>query len=259
MNCCICGAVKNCEEYLPDVFKNIEKIQTLFDNVDIILFYDKSTDDTFNILKTYQNKYNNLYIFVNSKEISKFRTIRLAYARNFCIKFIFSSIKNYKYFIMMDFDNVCSSPININVLNKYLNRSDWDCLTFNKPDYYDIWALSKYPYLISFFHFRKNPHDKIKNYINDLLFKLENNELLQCLSAFNGFGIYRKDKFINCSYNGKFNLNLFPKHLIKINKDIVNSDLDFSLIEDCEHRNFHVEAIIKNNANICITKDILFN
>lgn len=262
MNCCICGAIKNCEKYLPDVFKNIEKIQTLFDDTDIVLIYDKSTDNTLDILTTYKNKYNNLYIFVNEKEVSQFRTIRLAHARNLCINFIFSSKKNYKYFIMMDFDDVCSSPINLNILSKYLNRTDWDCLTFNKPDYYDIWALSKYPYLISFFHFNNNVHDKIKKYINDLLSNLADDQLLKCWSAFNGFGIYRKDKFVNCSYNGIFNINLFPKKLVKINKYYVNSDLKLSStsqIEDCEHRNFHVEAIRKNNATVCISKDILFS
>jgi len=258
MKCCICGAVKTCEKYLPDVFKNIEQIKQLFDYIDIVLVYDNSSDKTLDILKQYQEKYNNLYYYVNKTEISKYRTVRLAHARNICINFVFSSKQNYDYFIMMDFDDVCSTPINIDVLNKYLHRNDWDCLSFNKNDYYDIWALSKYPYFISFFHFKNNPHDKIKQYINNLLSKLNDDELLKTCSAFNGFAIYKTHKFINCSYNGYFNINLFPKHLIKNNINAVGSEISYLLLEDCEHRNFHVESIIKNNANICISKDILF-
>ena len=56
MNCCICGPVKNCGAYLSKVLENIEKIGSLFDDYTILIYYDKSTDDTLKILKEYQNK-----------------------------------------------------------------------------------------------------------------------------------------------------------------------------------------------------------
>ena len=56
MNCCICGAVKNCEPYLNKVFENIEKIGSLFDDYKIVIYYDSSTDNTLNVLKEYQIK-----------------------------------------------------------------------------------------------------------------------------------------------------------------------------------------------------------
>lgn len=258
MKCCICGTVKNCEKYMNDVLKNMKLIGLLFEDFDIILFYDNSEDKTLNILKDFQKENNNLYIYINKNEISKYRTVRLAYGRNKCIEFVFSSKKNYDFFIMMDCDDVCSSNINIDVLKKNLKRDDWDCLTFNKKDYYDIWALSKYPYLISFFHFKKNPHDKIKENIKKLISNLKDDELLKCCSAFNGFGIYRKNKFQNCSYEGVFNINLFSKYIVNENIYAVGSNLDLSNIEDCEHRSFHVQAINKNEARIFISPDILF-
>lgn len=258
MKCCICGTVKNCEKYLTNVFKNTEIIGSLFEDFDIVIFYDNSTDNTLNILKNYQKQKNNFFLYINKNEISKHRTIRLAYARNKCINFVFSNTKNYDFFIMMDFDDVCSTNINIDVLKKNLKRDDWDCLTFNKSDYYDIWALSKFPYLLSFFHFEKNPHDKMKTYITQLLNNLKKDELLRCWSAFNGFGIYRKNKFENCIYNGVFNINLFPKYFLEKNISEVGGSLKLSDIEDCEHRNFHVQAIIKNDAKIFISPDILF-
>ena len=258
MKCCICGAVKNCEQYLYKVFKNMELIGTLFEDYTICLFYDNSKDNTLNILKEYKNKNNKLFFYVNKKDISKYRTVRLAYARNTCLNFINSNCKDYDFFIMMDCDDVCSTNINLNVLQKYLQREDWDGLTFNKKDYYDIWALSKYPYMISFFHFKNNNHDKIKKYITSLLSNLKEDELLQCCSSFNGFGIYRKSKFINCTYNGVFDINLFSKETISKNISAVNSKLKLSMIEDCEHRSFHVQANLKNNAKICISPHILF-
>jgi hypothetical protein len=54
MNCCFCGPIKNCAPYLKKVLENIEKLGSLFDDYRIVLYYDKSNDDTLNILKTYQ-------------------------------------------------------------------------------------------------------------------------------------------------------------------------------------------------------------
>jgi len=51
MNCCICGPVKNCGPYLQKVLDNMEKIGSIFDDYQIIIYYDKSSDNTLNILK----------------------------------------------------------------------------------------------------------------------------------------------------------------------------------------------------------------
>jgi hypothetical protein len=59
MNCCICGPVKNCAPYLNKVFENIEKIGSIFDDYKIVLYYDRSTDNTLNMLIEYQKKIQN--------------------------------------------------------------------------------------------------------------------------------------------------------------------------------------------------------
>ena len=46
MKCCICGPVRNCGPYLNKVLENIEKIGSIFDDYQIMIFYDNSTDDT---------------------------------------------------------------------------------------------------------------------------------------------------------------------------------------------------------------------
>ena len=55
---------------------------------------------------------------------------------------------------MMDFDDVCSKPINIDVLKQGL-LLDKDCVTFNNKNYYDFWALSIDSYQYSAWHFNK--------------------------------------------------------------------------------------------------------
>ncbi len=56
MNCCICGPVKNCSSYLKKVLENIDKIGSLFDDYIILIYYDKSSDNTLEILHLFSFK-----------------------------------------------------------------------------------------------------------------------------------------------------------------------------------------------------------
>ena len=259
MKCCICGAVKNCAPYLEKIFENIEKVGSLFDDYVIILYCDIGGDDTVQKLKKYQQKNDKLKFYVNKIEISPHRTHRIANARNGCLQMIRANYSDYNMFIMMDCDDVCSPDIKIDVLKKYLYRNDWDSLSFNKsPDYYDIWALSIRPYIFSYRHFEGNILNNTKQYITDLLRKVPQNGLLKCSSAFNGFAIYRMHKFLNCNYDGKLRLDLIPPNYLARNVQVNKSQIKTDLVEDCEHRAFHMEAINKNGARIRISPEILF-
>jgi len=271
MKCCICGAVKNVAQFLDKIFENMEKIGTLFDEYVIILCYDNSSDDTLQKIKNYQLAHpNKLFLYVNKIEISRFRTRRLAYARNCCLELIKSQFSNYEFFIMMDCDDVCSEDVNLNVLNRNLRRNDWDALSFNKSFYYDIWALSIRPYVFSYVHFNEVDYWKVQHYITHLLNNLPPNRLLKCMSAFNGFSIYRTHKFINCKYDGRPRPDLIPSPFLiqnmKVNKspivyknrEIKDGCIVNGLNEDCEHRAFHLEAIRKNGARIRISPEIVF-
>ena len=202
MKCCICGPVRNCKPFLDTVFENIEKIGSIFDDYEILVFYDKSNDNTLEKLKEYQLKNSRLKLYVNKTLISKYRTHRLAYARNFCLNYVKSlNLTEYPFFIMMDFDDVNCKNVRPEILKKYLTRNDWDGLSFNTfPKYYDIWGLSIYPYCFSYNHFKNDQnhnYDTIQNYIVNKLNNLESEKLLKCISSFNGFSIYRTIKFMN--------------------------------------------------------------
>jgi hypothetical protein len=268
MKCCFCGPVKNCGIFLDTVFSNIEKLSKLFDDYCIVIYYDHSNDNTLQKLKEYQNKNKKLIFFVNIIPVSKYRTHRIANARNVCLNYIQNNLIDYDFFIMMDFDDPNCKNCNPEILKKYLIRNDWDGLSFNSsPGYYDIWGLSIYPFYFSYNHFNNNfrYHNIIRLYINNLLNKLKPEQLLPCISSFNGFSIYRKDKFINCKYDGRVRMDLFPKEYIITHSKAQKSKIvykDYGHIkgkyEDCEHRAFHMESIIKNKANIMISPELLF-
>jgi hypothetical protein len=266
-SCCICGTVKNCGKYIDDVFKNIKEIIGLFNDYHIIIYYDNSQDDTYEKLNKYKSIYK-MKIHHNKTYFSNYRTHRLAFGRNYCLNVIKKYFSNFKYFIMMDFDDVCSNKININILKKHIrNDKRWDALSFNRKNYYDIWALSIRPYIFSYVHF-KDYHtvlNNMGNYINKLLDCLDKNNLLSCFSAFNGFCIYKTNIFIDCVYDGRLRLDLISSEYLKETIKKNNSEITFNKEcwlspehEDCEHRSFHFDAINKKNARIFISPEILF-
>lgn len=275
MNCCICGTVKNCGKYLIKVLYNMEKIGSIFNDYQIVIYYDKSTDNTLNLLKQYQKNNSKMIFYVNKQPVSPFRTHNLAIARNFCLNFVKQNKEKFPFFIMMDCDDVNCKEINIDNLKKYLYRNDWDGLSFNtKPKYYDIWALSIYPFCFSYNHFENNVkyYNIIQEYVDGLLKKAQTeNKLLECISSFNGFSIYRTCKFLNTYYDGRVRIDIIPKPNLNSHKNVTKSKLVFKQYfkpdgkvnvdgryEDCEHRAFHIQARQNSGARILISPDVLF-
>jgi len=257
--CCICGTVRDCEKYLDKILKTMEQVGSIFDDYKIILYYDVSRDKTLDKLKLYKDKNNRFDFYVNPDKLLEYRTHRISKGRNYCLNYIRENCSDYEYFIMMDCDNRCERDINLNLLNAYLLRNDWDSLSFDHPDgYYDDWALSIGPYFISktVCKYGSNQVD----YINRLIRETPRNNLISCYSAFNGFAIYRTPKFLNCFYDGRLRFDYIPKVLLKRNKMVssgIKSPIEHPR-EDCEHRFFHYQAIYKNKARIRISPTRLF-
>ena len=200
-HCCICGTVKNCGKYLEKVLENIEKIGALFSGFKIIISYDVSSDNSLEILQKYQELHPLLMILhVNTDPTHEYRVYNIAKARNTCLDIIRQQFINYEYFIMMDCDDVCSDIRDLEPLKYYLdiNTKEWDSISFNKDPYYDLWALSKYPYSFSCMHFKD--WQAWGPFIENIISKTPPKTLISCLSAFNGFAIYKTNKFINWSY-----------------------------------------------------------
>lgn len=258
MKCCICGTVKNCGKYLDRIFANMEVIGALFEDYSIVLYYDNSNDNTLQKIMEYKQKNAKCVYHVNSTPVSKFRTYNIAKGRNYCIKYIRDNYPEYEYFIMIDCDDVCSKNVQTAVLKGVLERDDWDSVSFNRPYYYDLWALSIGPYVFSCHHFN-NGYMLWKNYIHSVMKNASKTELIPCASAFNGFAIYRTNKFLNCVYDGRLRTDYIPINAMR--KNIAQAgriNYQHGKHQDCEHRHFHFQAIALNRARIRISPLYLF-
>jgi len=256
--CVFCGTVKNCGPYLVKVFQNIEKMATVFKEYAIVLYYDNSSDDTLQKLKDYQLKNPKLSFYVNQSPTTPYRTHNIAKGRNYCLEAIRSRYADFEYFIMMDCDDVCSSDVNLRVLYKTLMmESQWDAISFNKNSYYDTWALSIFPLTFSCWHFKD--YNAWPKYINKVLRETPKNSLIKCYSAFNGFAIYKLEKFANCFYDGRLRIDYIPKGILDANiRKSGPLRITKDSMEDCEHRFFHYSGILKNGARIRISPEIVF-
>jgi glycosyltransferase involved in cell wall biosynthesis len=256
--CCICGTVKNCGPFLDKVLKNIQTIGKIFDDYKIIISYDHSSDNSLQILQKYESINDNFILHVETEPQTPYRTHNIARARNKCLDIIRNNFSDYEYFIMIDCDDVCSEPVKLEYILYYLTiNTDWDSISFNKKPYYDTWALSKYPYVFSNMHF-KNP-EGYGRFIEKIIENTPTKTLIPCLSAFNGFAIYRTEKFINYFYDPTPRLDLIPKHLIENNIRLCGPMYlkDKGAIVDCEHRSFHLMAV-NNGARIRIAPEVIF-
>jgi len=257
--CCICGTVKNCAPYLEKVFANIQTIGNIFDDYKIIIAYDTSSDDSLDILQKYELEHPNKFILhIETQPLTNLRVHNIARARNKCLDIIRSNFAEYEYFIMIDCDDICSNPVNLEPILYYLIvNKEWDSISFNKKPYYDTWALSKYPYVFSNMHF--NNFKIYQSFIEKIIANTPPKTLIPCLSAFNGFAIYRTPMFINYFYDPKPRLDLIPKHLIEKNIQLCGPMYlkGKAVIVDCEHRSFHLMAV-NNGARIRIAPEVIF-
>ena len=255
--CCIFGTVMNCGKYLDSVFENMECIGNLFEDYAIVVYYDRSMDNTITKLKEYSKRNLRFSFYTNTELMSPHRTHNIAKGRNYCLDQLRKKYSDFPYFIMMDCDDVCSTQMNIDVLRKWLCRyAEWDSLSFSRKPYYDIWALSIDDYMFSCFHFEPNYTEQLGRYITLKLNSCSSDKLISCYSAFNGFAIYKTEIFMNCEYDGKLTIDYLPI------KDIIKKfgPISYKVYphEDCEHRRFHYEAIQLHGARIRISSDQLF-
>ena len=209
-------------------------------------------------------------VLINREPLTPYRTQNIANARNSILQKMREVDGNGQFpvFIMMDFDDVCAAPLDINVLKRALNsESEWDSISFNRPFYYDIWAVSVKPFIYSAWGWDE-PREVVKimrEYIVKKLNNLKEGELLECSSAFNGFALYKSALFLKCEYDWRRPLKYMTAQDIKKNRRVIGSRNKLSPLNesaeesDCEHRSFHMSAIHRFGARIRISPEILFN
>ena len=271
----VCGTVRNCEQHLDACFHNIKRIIEKYADFRIIISFDKSDDKSLLKLVKYKHEFGDkMDLIINRNTLSNIRTENISNARNLIIhrirKYIESGfdMNKWKYFIMMDMDDVCSHYMDYDVITRAFIKSDrWDSVSFNRPGYYDLWALSIDSFIYSCWGWRDpmNVVEVMRSYIVEKMNQTSLDDYVECQSAFNGFAIYKTAKFIDCDYDWRM-----PKQYMKLeelleNKRILGNRPSFSPLDkqtdepDCEHRSFHMMATAKNGARIRISPEVLFH
>lgn len=271
-NCVICLPIMNCGNYLKQVLANVIKITSIFNKCAIVFGYDHSTDNSLQIINDFKTNNTNtnidVRILINNNKRYRYRTHNLEFIRNLMISHVYDNFSDYHFFIMMDSDDVCSAPININMLKNHVNNNSiWDSLSFNRKNYYDIWALQYDQFIHHCRSFSFNSWPVIHFMKDDITKKLNTcDKYFKVYSAFNGFAIYKMNKFKNIKYDGKtqyyFDNNKINSLVKYLNENVKTKRRHIflkNIRENCEHIGFHINAIRKNNARIYITKDVLFN
>jgi len=267
-NVACCLAIRNCGQYLNKIFKNLDLLSEHFINFYVICVYDNCNDNTEQLLNEYKKKSTfKVLLFHNKNNKSNLRTVRIANSRNICLDIIENTL-NIDFHFVIDADNVNILKWDIDLIKYYLNTDDWDCLSFNRKSYYDIWALLYDNYKHHCWGFKNSQAvvNFMRKDIVNKLNKLKDYELYNCLSAFNGFAIYRTNIFNNMRYDGtylKFKTLVTDKErIITLNKlrTIMNNKLINinNYQQHCEHLYYHLSAIKNNNARIRISKKILY-
>lgn len=251
------GAVYNCEQYIDAVFKNIEKIGKLFKKYSVVIAIDKGTDGSLEKLKSWESKCSGKLYILEGVQTGDYRTERISNARNRILEKMreIYSKNPFDHFIMMDCDNVCSKPINLNVFKGVFGQKDrWDAVSFIGSEvgeyswlYYDFWALSIPPFMLSCWHYDK-PDVMIHQMNTYITQEINKKEWIPCYSAFNGFAIYKSTVFLKYKYHWKVEdiVDLIPKDTYKESiKKASTYDCYFDIkkqVFDCEHRYFHLSA-----------------
>jgi len=266
--CCIGLCVKDSEDGLVKVLSNVDKLRVCFSDIRIVVAYDKSADASLRILVDYKARHDDMVVIDVGNEhdyesaVARHvdRSQRIANARNRIVGHIYKFYSTWEYFVMMDTNRYsCVSPIDTDVLVRCMKSKEWDALSFNRDPYYDIWALSIPPLVLSCWHFPRHEQsiDAYRLLLRNRLGKLGPDEFLPVMSAFGGFAIYRTEKFVGCAYSGKFSIDMFPAGSVRRHCQILGSGV-LPRPNDCEHRSFHVDAIKRNGASVMISPLFLF-
>ena len=259
------GIVYNCEKHLDQVFVNIKTILTRFTSFQIVIYIDKGSDNSLKLLQKYKSLLTHMTI-MEGKKTSRIRTKNICIARNKVIEQI-SKIheqKPFQYFIIMDMDDVCSTNINMQVFDEAMQRSnEWDSISFYREPYYDIWALSYDPFIISVFHWEYDAVQQLQKIFMEMFKNWPREKLFPVYSAFGGFAIYKTNPFAHLKYQWHLNstLHFLTSKMKKLNEKAMlpNKFVGTKNQEmDCEHRYFHFCATFIYDAKIRIMPKILF-
>ena len=236
------GCCRNVASHLEAVLRNIKEIGNLFTDYYCIFVESDSDDNTLEILKQFEQDHQDKCNVISVGKLSNVihtRTQRLAICRNTILRKT-KEIKDCKYLLMMDMDDIGSALIDMGGVKSNFKDLNWSVMSASNPiNYYDIWAL-RWPDVIDYdcwFEIRKDGnYQKHVAEKTILAAKPITAPPILVKSAFNGAAFYKLDDIKDCCvYTG-----ILDNH------------------EICEHVLFH-ECIRSHGGTIYINPSFVIN
>jgi glycosyltransferase involved in cell wall biosynthesis len=243
----IVGCLKNSAEFLPQVFKNIEKLASCYDQVSFIFIENDSKDDTKALITDWGIKQSNFKLFSMDglDEYEKNRTLRLEIARNAYLNAIKQdeTLHKHDHLVVLDMDDRGAHPLELEAIKSallFLNEHNERAAVFANQmvKYYDLWAL-RHPQLCPFDFWHEVLIQALNSGTDQEAFDKVYDTVLKCIpmdappiqveSAFGGLGIYKL----------RFVLSNKSSYIGHEYKYFVGETMVFSKLQTCEHVSFH--------------------
>src|SRR5689334_11754102 len=142
------GCVRNCADDLPAVLANIQTMAAGFGECAFVFVEDNSRDDSRDILERWCASRSGALVISSPQKAqrSRFRTVRLAGARNSYIAHVREQFPDFDYLIVKDMDTVNVSPVADEAFVRaieFLDGAPDRAAVFanNLGAYYDMWAF----------------------------------------------------------------------------------------------------------------------
>ena len=205
------GLAQNCENFLDNFFKQIDKI-SYEKKISVFIGENGSMDYTFDKIQKKISK-NKIYNFVDTTFIEKYpdRIKRLAHARQ-CLhdKIIELNLRS-KYICVVDLDDVINDQFNLELIHNLCetlrkNQDKYFGISLNsKPYYYDIlnFESEEFPNksIKKLQNNKKiNSYKDRKKFIYEVQKKITEKKVFETISAFNGLCVYKFDEYIASKY-----------------------------------------------------------
>ena len=228
----ILAPVKNIEDGFFNSKNNILKLVERFEDYQIIVYENNSTDQTKNLFLTWEK--NDTKLKFLSENLSKefiesftpntgdYRTELIARARNILIsEATKTEYDEFEYVIMCDLDNFKEWDINQILSSILYPKKEWDVIL--PAATYDLYALRAKKFVVNTDLVSWNFWCKLQTRIGCLYSNfLKKNDWIQVESAFGGLAIFKKKSLIGIEYRGIIQ----PEYLDYIlNKDCQNDIL----------------------------------
>ena len=208
----IIGAARDVGDSFLKLFSVINSSFKIFKEIQFFISENNSIDSTKETLVklSKENKNFNIILLEDDINLVKYKTERIARARNMALDAVIKSEFNPDYIAVLDLDHINLGLTSDSLLSCW-NHKNWNAMFANQPEgYYDIYALrhdlwSPRDWLIDYFELEKDLGKKLAMdlSLNSKRIKIKKNaDLIPVNSAFGGLGIYTFDEVIKTRYVG---------------------------------------------------------